>query len=64
MQTKKELLDTLPNDVFGDILDQIDFSYLDNFLRKIKIFNQLIHWKKNSNREISMIMEISSNHKQ
>jgi hypothetical protein len=33
MQTKKELLDTLPNDVFGDILDQIDFSYLDNFIK-------------------------------
>ena len=33
MQTKKELLATLPNDGFGDILDQIDFSYLDNFIK-------------------------------
>lgn len=33
MQTKQELLEVLPNDVFGDILNQIDFNYLDNYIK-------------------------------
>ena len=33
MQTKKELLAALPNDVFGDMLNQIDFDYLDNYIK-------------------------------
>jgi hypothetical protein len=32
MQTKKELSEALPNDIFGDILDQIDFDNLDKFV--------------------------------
>ena len=37
MQTKKELLDALPNDIFGEILDQIDFDNLDNFIKLLVI---------------------------
>jgi hypothetical protein len=33
MKTKEELLAALPNDVFGDILNQIDFDYLDKYIK-------------------------------